>query len=58
MEGQRLILALHRIEQEKRSEGLATPGELIAWQVFLALNSACDELGHHAGYSIDERNPE
>ena len=58
MTGTSLVLALHRLEEAKRDCGLATPGELICWQAFLALSEACDELGHHAGYEPHERGPE
>lgn len=58
MEGCRLVLALHRVEQDKKIGCISSPQQLIAWQAFLALSSACDELGHHAGYEPCERDPE
>lgn len=58
MTGARLTLVLHRIEQAKKQNGISTPSELIAWEAFLALSSAVDELGHAAGYSPAEREPE
>lgn len=58
MEGCRLVLALHRVEEDRKTGCLSSPQQLIAWQAFLALSSACDELGHHAGYEVRERDPE
>lgn len=58
MTGTRLALALHRIEQARKEDGISTPSELIAWEAFLALASAADELGHAAGYEPAARVPE
>ena len=32
--------------------------ELIAWEIFEPICSAVDELGHLAGFSVEERTPE
>ncbi len=58
MTGTRLALALHRIEQTRKEDGISTPSELIAWEAFHALASAVDELGHAAGYEPAARMPE
>lgn len=58
MSGTRLCLALHRIEQARKEDGISTPSELIAWEAFSAFAGACEELGHAAGYGPAERTPE
>ena len=58
MSAQRLTLAQHRIEEEKRDGGFATAGELIAWETFISLRESCDQLGHHAVYGPGESEPE
>jgi len=52
MTAQRLTLALHRMAEKK------SPDQIIAWQIFDAINSACDELGNIVGYGPEEMDPE
>lgn len=56
MTAQRLALAAHRIAPKEF--GITPPEGLLAWEIFLAVSTAVDELGQHAGYGIDEREPE
>jgi len=56
MTAQRLALAIHRMSAS--GSCINTPEALIAWEIFSAVHYAVDELGHAAGYSIDEREPE
>jgi hypothetical protein len=56
MTAQRLALALHRMSA---TEGcISSPEALIAWEIFEPICSAVDELGHLAGFSVEERTPE
>ena len=52
MTAQRLTLALHRMVEKK------SPEQILAWEIFNALNSACDELGTCVGYGPEEMDPE
>lgn len=52
MTAQRLALALYRTCKDETSE------KLMAWEIFCALNTACDNLGQAGGYNVEERSPE
>ncbi len=58
MTGASLALALHRQAQTERDGGMATPAELILWQVFTAVLDAAENLGQAAGMSPEESRVE
>jgi hypothetical protein len=56
MTAQRLALAIHRMRPLE--PGITSTEEFLSWEIFSAVHAAVDELGHLAGFSVEEREPE